>query len=161
MADSGFKLAVNKLPIPLPKLMRTLLTLTLATLFSLSAWLFAPAALAITQIPLSDVNYRDCPPELAKGAVTSGATEAAACFEIYGKTQNTSGKAVYDADVYGRIYDADNNNVLPNRGRVGTIDKVEVGTSDFAIHVTIPATLKTPLTLKKFKASGFTTKIRQ
>jgi hypothetical protein len=119
-------------------------------------------ALAITPISLSDLSYKDCPSDVAAGAVTSGGvTQGASCFLIVGKAQNNSGKDVYDVDVYGRIYDADNNNVLPNRGRVGLIDRVVPGKSDFEMRITVPENLSQPLQLKKFKASGFTTKIRQ
>jgi hypothetical protein len=88
-------------------------------------------------------------------------TQDAKCFLIVGQAENKSGKTVYDADVYGRIYDADNNNVLPNRGRVGTLERIEPGTSDFQVRIAVAADITTPLQLKKFKASGFTTKIRQ
>jgi hypothetical protein len=128
----------------------------------MSTWLFAPSALAITPITLTKIDYKDCPPEIAKGAVTSGGvTQGAACFLIVGKAENKSGKTVYDADVYGRIYDADNNNVLPNRGRVGLIEQVPPGSNDFEMRITVPESARQPLQLKKFKASGFTTKIRQ
>jgi hypothetical protein len=146
----------------LTMLIRTLVTFTAAILLSMSTWLIAPEALAITPIPLSGVSYKDCTPEMAKGAVTSGGvTQDAACFLIIGKAENKSGKTVFDADVFGRIYDADNNNVLPNRGRVGLIEQVPPGINDFEMRITVPTSARQPLQLKKFKASGFTTKIRQ
>jgi hypothetical protein len=142
--------------------MRTLIILTFAILLSISTWVIAPNALAVTPIQLSDVSYKDCPPEIAAGSVTSGGvTQDARCFLIVGKAENKSNKTVYDADVYGRIYDADNNNVLPNRGRVGTLDRILPGISDFEVRIAVAADITTPLQLKKFKASGFTTKIRQ
>ncbi len=142
--------------------MRTLTTLILAALLSISSWVISPTALAVTPIILSDVSYKDCPPDVAEGAVTSGGvTQEAKCFLVIGKADNKSGKTVYDADVYGRIFDADNNNVLPNRGRVGTLDRIEPGISDFEVRIAVAADIATPLKLKQFKASGFTTKIRQ
>jgi hypothetical protein len=124
--------------------------------------LWMPFALAVTQIQLSEISYRDCPPEIAEGAVTSGGvTQSASCYLVTGKANNPSSKTVYDADVYGRIYDADDNIVLQNRGRLGSIDQVPPGTSDFEMRISIPSNLSTPLQLKKFKASGFTKKIRQ
>ena len=143
-------------------IMRTLITLTISLLLSISTWAIAPTALAVTPITLSNIGYKDCPPDIAEGAVTSGgATQGAKCFLVIGQAENKSGKTVYDADVYGRIYDADNNNVLPNRGRVGTIDRIEPGISDFEVRIAVAADIVTPIQLKKFKASGFTTKIRQ
>jgi hypothetical protein len=143
-------------------LIRTFITFAISIFVSISTGLFAPAALAITPINLTEVGYKDCPAEMAKGAVTSGGvTQGAACFLIIGKAENKSGKTVYDADVFGRIYDADNNNVLPNRGRVGLIEQVPPGINDFEMRITVPESARQPLQLKKFKASGFTTKIRQ
>lgn len=133
-----------------------------AGLLFLMSWTVAPTALAVTPIKLLDLSYKDCPSEVAAGAVTSGGvTQGANCFLIVGKAENTSGKDVYDVDVYGRIFDADNNNVLPNRGRVGLIERVAPGVSDFEMRITVPDNLSLPLQLKKFKASGFATKIRQ
>ena len=143
-------------------LTRTLLTLTAALVFFVSTWIVTPTASALTPIKLSELSYQDCPPELAQGAVTSGGvTQEANCFLVTGKAENNSGKTVYDADVYGRIYDADNNNIFQNRTRLGAIEQVPPGISDFQIRVSVPTSLPTPLQLKQFKASGFTAKIRQ
>jgi hypothetical protein len=147
------------MPIKIPT---TLVTLATAILLFLSTWIVTPSALAITPITLSNLSYKDCPPEIAAGAVTSGGvTQGASCFLVVGKAENKSGKIVYDADVYGRIYDADNNIVLQNRGRLGSIEKVVPGINDFEMRITVPANLATPLQLKKFKASGFAAKVRQ
>jgi hypothetical protein len=143
-------------------LIRSIFTFTAAILLFVSSWTISPPALAVTPISLSGLSYKDCSAEVAAGAVTSGGvTQGASCFLIVGKAENKSGKDVYDVDVFGRIYDADNNNVLPNRGRVGLIDRVSPGISDFEMRITVPENLSLPLQLKKFKASGFTTKIRQ
>lgn len=64
------------------------------------------------------------PPSLEKGMISSGSSMTANCFIIGGKAKNTSDKTLYDADVYGRIYDADNNNVMENRTRLGSIEEV-------------------------------------
>jgi hypothetical protein len=123
---------------------------------------FVPPAFAVTQIQLTDVSYKDCPPEVAEGAVTSGGvTQSASCYLVIGKAKNPSSKTVFDADVYGRIYDADNNLVLQNRSRVGLIEQIPPGISDFEMRISVPSNLSTPLQFKKFKAAGFTQKIRQ
>lgn len=83
------------------------------------------------------------------------------CFIITGKANNPTDKTIYDADVYGRIYDANNNNVMENRNRVGLIEEVPPGTKDFEVRVSIPSNLPTPLKLKKFKASGFGSRVRR
>jgi hypothetical protein len=123
---------------------------------------FVPPVLAVTQIALTEISYKECPPDVAEGAVTSGGvTQSASCFLVIGKTKNPSGKTVFDADVYGRIYDADNNLVLQNRSRVGLIEEIPPGVSDFEMRISVPSNTTMPLQLKKFKAAGFTKKIRQ
>ncbi len=142
-----------------PIIRRWVLTITVIAMMNL---LLVPAAWAVTPIKLSEVSYKDCPAEMAEGAVTSGGvTQTASCFLIIGKAQNPSSKTVFDADVFGRIYDADNNLVLQNRSRVGLIEKLPPGVSDFEMRVSVPSNTSQPLQLKKFKAAGFTTKIRQ
>ena len=72
-------------------------------------------ALAATAIKLSNITYRDCPIEMSKGNVGSGSSIEANCFLVNGKAQNLSGKTVYDADVFGRILDANNEPAMQNR----------------------------------------------
>lgn len=134
----------------------------LAGLLWLSGWLLTPPALALTQIQLFDVSYKDCPPELAVGNVTSdGSSSPANCFLVTGKAKNNSGNTVYDADVFGRIYDANNEPVLQNRTRLGSIAEIPPGTSDFELRITVAANQPTPLKLEQFKAAGFTGKVRR
>ena len=116
-------------------------------------------AWAKTPIKLSNISYHECSAELSQGAVTSAGFRAANCFIITGKASNPSGKTVYDADVYGLIYDANNNSVLPNRNRVGSIETVPPGDSDFEVRISVAANQPTPLKLEKFKASGFTGRV--
>ncbi|NEN94067.1 MAG: hypothetical protein F6K50_00385 [Moorea sp. SIO3I7] len=122
---------------------------------------FAPPAFAKIPIKLLDLHSQECPSEIGQGTVTVGGGSArqASCYLIKGKAKNTKKINVFDADVFGRIYDANGNNTFQNRGRVGSIDEVPPGISDFEIRVTVPANVKTPLKLKKFKASGFKHKI--
>lgn len=141
--------------------MRFLVTTLLAVcLWGISGWNSRPA-LAVTQIRLFDLGYKDCPQELAEGAVASGSMMAANCFLITGKAENTSGKPVIDADVFGRIYDANNNSVMENRNRVGLIEEVPPGISDFQIRISVAKNQPTPLKLEQFKAAGFSGKVRK
>jgi hypothetical protein len=137
-------------------------TVTVSCLFWVVSWVFTPTALALTPIQLSDLSYHECPPELAEGTVTPGGTTSAAnCFIVTGKAENKSGKLVVNADIFGRIYDANNNSILQNRTRLGSIDEVPPGVSDFELRIAVPANQPTPLQLKQFKASGFTGKVRR
>lgn len=124
--------------------------------------MISPPALAVTQVELTDLSYAACDPEIGKGTVTSGGPvmQLANCFIISGTTINKSGKPVIDADVFGRIFDANNNSAMENRGRLGAIDVIEPGEGTFELRVSVPEALETPLQLKQFKAAGFATKVR-
>ncbi len=141
--------------------LRSLFVVALTMLVGIISWVYTPSALALTQIKLSDVGYKECPPELAIGAVTSGTTNVANCFIVTGKAENTSGKSVYDADVFGRIYDANNDSVMQNRTRLGSIAEIPAGVSEFNMRISVPANQPLPLQLKQFKAAGFSGQVRR
>lgn len=130
-------------------------------LVGITTWVFTPPAFALTQIKLSNISYHECPEELSQGAVTSGTTMAATCFIVTGKAENSSGKPVYDADIFGRIYDANNDSVMQNRTRLGLITEVPPGVSDFEFRISVPASQPTPLKLKQLKAAGFSAQVRR
>ncbi|NEU76802.1 biotin carboxylase [Hassallia byssoidea VB512170] len=127
----------------------------------LLSWVFTPPAVALTQVKLFDISYHECPPELAKGTVTSNSSAAANCFIVTGKAQNDTNKTVYDADIFGRIYDANNDSVMQNRTRLGSIAEIPPGISDFDLRISVPANQPTPLKLKQFKAAGFSGQVRR
>ena len=140
-----------------------LTTTTITCICFIASCFFSLPALALTQIQLSDLSYRECPPELSEGTVIPGGSsgELASCFLVNGKATNKSGKLVVNADIFGRIYDANGNPVMQNRTRLGSIEEVPPGVSDFEIRITVPSSQPTPLQLKQFKASGFTGKVRR
>lgn len=133
----------------------------ISCLIAILTWAIAPPAWALTQIRLFDLSYQECPPELAEGAVTSGTTMEATCYLVTGKAENKSGKLVVNADIFGRIYDANNDSVMQNRTRLGAIEEVPPGISDFQLRISVPANQPTPLQLKQFKAAGFTGTVRR
>jgi len=135
--------------------------LLLSSLAALVCWLWMPDASALVPVELSDLSYRECADEVGEGMVLSGSVNAANCFIVTGKATNTSGKPVVNADIFGRIYDANHNNVLPNRNRLGAIDYVPPGDSEFELRISVPANQPLPLELSKFKASGFTGRVRR
>ncbi|MEL6929914.1 MAG: hypothetical protein AAFO95_14915 [Cyanobacteria bacterium J06600_6] len=140
--------------------LRFIAALLSASLFWLGSWVITPSATAMTSIKLSNLSYERCQGDDSAGSVTSGNLGGANCFSIKGKAKNISGKTVVDADVFGRIYDADDNDTFENRGRIGTIEEVPPGVSDFEIKVNVPSNQPTPLKLKNFKASGFSERVR-
>jgi hypothetical protein len=140
---------------------RALAVIVVSGLLWIFSWIVTPTALALTQIQLFNISYTDCPPEFAEGNVTSGgSSDPANCFMVTGKAKNPSGKIVYDADVFGRIYDANGEPALQNRGRIGSISEVPPGISNFEVRISVPANQPTPLKLKQFKASGFAGSVR-
>ena len=141
--------------------LRHLATLTLCLVAVIVVWLPAPAARALVSVSLSDLSYEACPVEVGRGAVDAGSSRAANCFIVRGKTKNTSGKPVVNADIFGRIYDATNNPVFPNRNRIGSIDYIEPGIGKFEFQVTVSANLAMPLKFQGFKASGFKGRVRR
>ena len=141
--------------------LKSLFVVALTMLLGIISWVYTPSASALTQIKLTDVGYKECPPELAMGAVTSGATNAANCFIVTGKAENNSGKPVFDADVFGRIYDANNDSVMQNRTRLGSITEIPAGVSEFNMRISVPANQPLPLQLKQFKAAGFSGQVRR
>lgn len=128
-------------------------------LWLLSGW--GLTAEALTPIDLSDIAYKPCPPEYADGMVAAGSIQEANCFLITGKAINRSGKPVLDVDIFGRIYDADDNPVMQNRTRLGGIPEVLPGESEFEIRISVAANQPEPLQLKQFKASGFAGMVRR
>ncbi|MBC1241660.1 hypothetical protein VF14_28500 [Nostoc linckia z18] len=141
--------------------LRSLTVVLISCFITLLSWVLTPPALALTQIRLFDISYQDCPPELAQGAVTSSGSGAANCFIVIGKAENGTKKTVYDADIYGRIYDANNDSVMQNRTRLGSIAEIPPGVSDFELRISVPANQPTPLKLKQFKAAGFSAPVRK
>ena len=121
---------------------------------------FISSAEALIPIKITDISYKDCPPGVGEGSVTSGGSALpATCYLITGKTNNPSGKTLYDADVFGRVYDANNEPALQNRTRLGALAEVPPGVSEFELRISVPSNQPTPLKLKQFKATGFSSKV--
>jgi hypothetical protein len=137
------------------------LTILLSCCLWIGSWTLAPTALAVTQIPVSDIDYHDCPADVAEGAIASGSSMTANCFIITGTANNTSGKPVMDADIFGRVYDANGNSVMQNRTRLGGVPEIPPGKSTFEIRISVPENQPTPLKLEQFKASGFSRQVRK
>lgn len=142
------------------KIIRQTLLLSIVSVLMVTCF-YATPALALTQIQLTNTSYKECPPELAKGSVTSGDITPANCFLITGTAINPTGKTVFDADVFGRIYDANNDTVMPNRTRIGNLEEIPPGESPFEFRISVPANQPTPLKLEKLKAAGFARQVRQ
>lgn len=137
------------------------LTVIISCVFSILSYCFSPPAWALVQIPLLDVDYKSCPAEMTGGDDLRGDLQKMNCFLVFGKANNTTNKTIYDADVFGHIYDADYNDVMENRSRLGLIEEIPPGLTDFEIRVSVPATMPEPLHLEQFKAAGFKGRVRR
>lgn len=135
-------------------------TLLIVGIYVLS-FLDTPTASAMTQIQLKDLSYAACPEDVGQGMVAPGSSQRANCFIVSGTAVNKSGKPVLNADIYGRIYDANENPIMQNRGRLGAIDEVPPGESSFELRISVAANQPEPLKLKQFKASGFSGRVRR
>ena len=137
------------------------LTVVIAACFCFLSWV--PAAQAATPIGLKDLIAEECPADAAyaENLTTSGSSQEATCYLIRGTAVNSSGKDIVDADIFGRIYDAEDNSVMKNRFRLGGIEYVPAGESEFSFRISVPSVQKPPLRLEKFKASGFASKVRR
>jgi hypothetical protein len=142
--------------------LRSLAVFLFTCLFVVLSWFSSPSAIALTQIRLFDISYQKCPSDIAEGTVTSGGSPMAAnCFLVTGKAENGTNKYVYDADIFGRIYDANNDPVMQNRTRLGSIPEVPPGISNFELRISVAANQPEPIQLKQFKAAGFSAQVRK
>ncbi len=138
-----------------------LLPLLLITCLCFFSWI--PAAHALTQIALKDLVAETCPADAAyaENLTTSGSSMSATCYLVKGTAVNSSAKDIMDADIFGRIFDAEGNAVMKNRYRLGGIEYVPMGESEFSFRISVPSVQPAPLRLEKFKASGFASKVRR
>ena len=74
------------------------------------------------------------------------------CYILDGQIKSTAKSLIKDVDVFAFVYDASDEEVLPNRPRIGSINNVPVGTSQFSVRVPIPSFAVPPFTIKKAKA---------
>ncbi|MEO0455439.1 MAG: hypothetical protein AAF152_02490 [Cyanobacteria bacterium P01_A01_bin.114] len=133
----------------------------LVGLIGLLSCITAAPTYALTQIDLQDLDYKTCPAEYSDGIVGAGSMVEATCYLVTGKAINQSGRPVLNADIFGFIYDANNDSVMRNRTRLGSIDYVPPGESDFELRISVASNQPPPLKLKNFKASGFAGKVRR
>ncbi len=114
-------------------------------------------------LQLKDLRITPCPdtPEYSNLVTSNANPMAARCLFIEGTVVNPSKTTLLNADVFGRLYDANGNDVLPERTRLGAIEEVPPGESPFSIRISVPVTTPLPLTMEQFKAKGFAGKVRR
>ena len=143
------------------KFFKALQVTAIAIILCVCSFVITPSASATVQIKLTDLTYEPCRGDAGKNMVLGGGVMSAKCYLVKGIASNPSGKVVYNADIFGRIYDANGNDAMPVRTRLGAVDEIPAGKSDFQLMIAIPAEQPEPLDLKQFKASGFAGKVRR
>jgi hypothetical protein len=160
MAIANHKIS-NEQSVTFKNLLKIFQVSALSLMLCICTLAFSTPAWANVQIKLTNVIYEPCTGDAGKNMVLGGGVMSAKCYMIKGEANNTSGKVVYNADIFGRIYDANGNDAMPERARLGAVEEIPTGTSNFQIMVAVPAEQPEPLELKQFKASGFAGKVRR
>lgn len=122
MAIATLKMASDK-AITLKNFIKVFQVSALSLMICLCTLAFSNAAWANVQIKLTNVIYEPCTGEAGKHMVLGGGVMSAKCYMIKGNANNTSGKVVYNADIFGRIYDANGNDAMPERARLGAVEE--------------------------------------
>ncbi|PZU98325.1 MAG: hypothetical protein DCE90_04200 [Pseudanabaena sp.] len=146
---------------PYKNFFKALQVTAIAILLCFCSLAITPSASATVQIKLTDLTYEPCTGDAGKNMVLGGGVMSAKCYVVKGVASNPSGKVVYNADIFGRIYDANGNDAMPERTRLGAVDEIPAGKSDFQLMIAVPAEQPEPLDLRQFKASGFAGKVRR
>eukprot|EP00850_Spirogloea_muscicola_P011723 SM000073S21499 [mRNA] locus=s73:575145:577191:- [translate_table: standard] len=112
---------------------------------SLAALLVPEAARALVRVELSNVTATKVACPEGQTTVTGGNSLNATCFRITGDAFNPASQPVYNADVFGRVYDVQGEPALDAVSFQITVDEAQAALG--------------PLELKNFKASGFLGKV--
>lgn len=120
-------------------------------------------AFADVKIALSNVQATEVPCPEGQTTVTGGTSFGATCFRVTGDASNPANQSVYNADVFGRVYDAQGEPALDavENLRIDTIPEIPPGRSKVSFQITVNAAQAKlgPLELKNFKATGFLGKV--
>ncbi|WIA32910.1 hypothetical protein OEZ86_006081 [Tetradesmus obliquus] len=129
-----------------------------ALLLAPSAHAFGPVSVKLEDIVVSRV---DCAAGVSTvGGVTfSGGSQKAACLDITAAANNPTKKPLYNADVFGRVYDTNGEAAIDDTEniRIAYIDEIAPGVSKVSFKLFVPLEQYElgPLKLTGFKASGF------
>ena len=115
------------------------------------------------RMPLTDLHTIDCPdtPEYQNLPTSGSSANRVSCYLIEGTVHNPTDRVLYNADIFGRIYDASDNDVWPERTRLGAIEEVPPGDSVFTLRISVPASNPLPLHFEQFKAAGFSGRVNR
>lgn len=121
------------------------------------------AALADVKLTLSNIEAAPVPCPSGQTTVTGGTSFSVRCFKVTGDVKNPTKQSVYNADIFGRVYDAQGEPALDAEEnlRIDTLAEVPPGISkvSFQISVSESQAKLGPLQLKNFKATGYLGKV--
>ena len=123
--------------------------LSIIFIFCLSFFTVVPSVESL-DLELSQLDLVKC--DTADPASKQPKGYRSGCYILDGEIKSTAKSLIKDVDVFAFIYDASGEEVLPNRPRIGSINNVPVGTSQFSVRVPIPSFAVPPFTIKKAKA---------
>ena len=123
--------------------------LSIIFIFCLSFFTVVPSAKSL-DLELSQLDLVKC--DTADPASKQPKGYRSGCYILDGEIKSTAKSLIKDVDVFAFIYDASGEEVLPNRPRIGSINNVPVGTSQFSVRVPIPSFAVPPFMIKKAKA---------
>jgi len=144
-----------------PALAQRLVSAALAAsvmLSSGSAVAIGPVSVKLDEL---QVSKTDCGAGISTvGGVTfSGAAQKAACLSVSALASNPSNKPLYNADVFGRIYDVNGEAAIDDTEniRIAYIDEIPPGKSTVSFRLNVPLEQYNlgELKLQGFKATGF------
>eukprot|EP00879_Flechtneria_rotunda_P011762 GHRR01012285.1.p1 GENE.GHRR01012285.1~~GHRR01012285.1.p1 ORF type:complete len:226 (+),score=78.70 GHRR01012285.1:89-766(+) len=133
-------------------------TAAAALILAAPAVAFGPVSVKLDNIGVKRI---DCGAGISTvGGVTfSGASQKAACLDVTALASNPSSKPLYNADVFGRVYDVNGEAAIDDTEniRIAYIDEIPPGSSQVAFKLFVPLEQYNlgPLQLAGFKASGF------
>ncbi|KIY95713.1 hypothetical protein MNEG_12250 [Monoraphidium neglectum] len=121
------------------------------------------AAFGPVKVKLENIQVTQVPCDTGVGTVGgvtfSGARSKAACLDVGAQATNPESKPLFNADVFGRIYDANQEAMIDDNEsiRIAYIDEIPPGKSEVHFKLFVPLEqykLGKP-TLTGFKATGF------
>ena len=130
--------------------MMFLITNFFATTLLVSLLFVFPFDVSAAELKLSGLGLVNC--ETADPASKQPKGYRSGCYILNGEISSDAKSTIKDVDVFAFIYDASDEEVLPNRPRIGSINNVPAGVSRFSVRVPIPSFAIPPFTIKNPKA---------
>ena len=121
-----------------------------ATTLLVSFLFILPFDVSAAELKLSGLGLVNC--ETADPASKQPKGYRSGCYILNGEISSDAKSTIKDVDVFAFIYDASDEEVLPNRPRIGSINNVPAGVSRFSVRVPIPSFAIPPFTIKNPKA---------